>query len=604
MSESPKELDDNILDKLPYEVVDDREKWVKTTCYYQSIFPTRKKEWADWCQKCKRYKPSWEKENNRVWETVKLCDASKAMSKLTLLTNGEFISDRVKELFNIYSNLSDENKVDDLINQYKNYWKVVDYKKDIIYVFNQESYLWEKTHKDSLIGYLTKYYSPKLNELEKLLVSKPELFNFDLQDINQLKKYNLILSKINQSKNIPSKTQTVKEFFNRKVLYDSSFEEKLNADKTFLSVQGGKVDLKTGLFSLRTYEDYMSYELKTKYVANDIENHEWIQFLKSIFDNELIIKEQKEIIDYLQKYLGYCITGLTREEKILILFGKGGNGKSKLQNILYKVLEADIPIIDTWNSSLFDEKIDSGNANNASPEISKLQGKRLGFINESGKGVTWGETFKKLVDTGLSITSRKLYCEPVTFSLETTFLMATNDFPNIPIEDCYDRRILTIPLLNHYTANPVLSHHRPIKIGIENLILKDERAKEKILWWLVSGAIKYFRDGLGSLPPICQSCKDKHFLANDWTKLLEFVNDESIYMTQEDLYSMINSNTNIKINKNELHQKLEELGISRKRKMINGKKIYIYTGIREKVELVEEDECLIELEEENNPLDC
>jgi preprotein translocase subunit YajC len=67
---------------------------------------------------------------------------------------------------------------------------------------------------------------------------------------------------------------------------------------------------------------------------------------------------------------------------------------------------------------------------------------------------------------------------------------------------------------------------------------------------------------------------------------------------------MINSNTNIKINKNELHQKLEELGISRKRKMINGKKIYIYTGIREKVELVEEDECLIELEEENNPLDC
>ena len=87
--------------------------------------------------------------------------------------------------------------------------------------------------------------------------------------------------------------------------------------------------------------------------------------------------------------------------------------------------------------------------------------------------------------------------------------------------------------------------------------------------------MNYFENGLDDLPPICQSYKDKHFEANDWTKCLEFVEDKKAYMTQVDLYSMINGNTTCKLSPNELNETLEKLGAVRKRKCINGKKVYI-----------------------------
>ena len=75
-------------------------------------------------------------------------------------------------------------------------------------------------------------------------------------------------------------------------------------------------------------------------------------------------------------------------------------------------------------------------------------------------------------------------------------------------------------------------------------------------------------------------------------------------MTQADLYSMINGNTTIKLNPSELNEQLEKLGAVRKRKTINGKKVYIYTGIREKIEEEPEDdddmpnECIVDSDEE------
>jgi P4 family phage/plasmid primase-like protien len=591
--------DDNILSKLPYKFVDTRDNWLKVTSYYKSLHPDNKESWQEWCKTCDRYIDDWETENNKVWDKVKLCGKVTANNKLQLMINGDYISKRVNELFILFQNPTDESKGDDIMKQFQKYWKVVNYKKDLVYYYNRDNCLWERTNKDMLNSYLTRYYSPSLNELELILMTKPELFGFDdLHNKEQYDKLANILRFIKYHKSTKSKNDLIKEFFTRDAIRDITFENKLNSDKTILSVKGGKVDLKTGKFSKRTYDDYISYELKTKYVEDDDNNKEWIKFLNGIFDNDKIISEQQEIIRYLHKYLGYCITGLTTEEIILILWGKGGNGKVKLQNILYMVLESDIPIIDSWDSSLFSEKLDGGSCNNATPEIAKLYGKRMGFINESKKGVNWGETFKKIVDTGLSLTGRRLYGDPMTFSLETTFLMATNDFPNMPIEDCYNRRTKCLPLLNHYTKNPTAKHHRPITIGIEKLILPDERAKEQILSWLVRGAMKYFREGLDELPPICQSYKDKHFDANDWTKHLEIVDDPKQYMTQQDLYSMINGNTTIKLSPSELNDKLEQLGAIRKRKIINGKKVYIYTGIRENIEEEEEDEyegCLLDV---------
>ena len=56
----------------------------------------------------------------------------------------------------------------------------------------------------------------------------------------------------------------------------------------------------------------------------------WLDFLNDIFAGD------KAVIRYIQKALGYSLTGSTREQIMFILFGKGRNGKSILLKRLQK----------------------------------------------------------------------------------------------------------------------------------------------------------------------------------------------------------------------------------------------------------------------------
>ena len=52
----------------------------------------------------------------------------------------------------------------------------------------------------------------------------------------------------------------------------------------------------------------------------------WLQFL-----NELLYEED---IPALQKYIGYCLLPVTKAQKMLLMVGKGGEGKSRIRLIL------------------------------------------------------------------------------------------------------------------------------------------------------------------------------------------------------------------------------------------------------------------------------
>jgi len=120
-------------------------------------------------------------------------------------------------------------------------------------------------------------------------------------------------------------------------MYDSEFVSKLNADRTTINFTNGILNLETQTIRKRTIEDYVSKCLNFDYTDKVDET-----VTKSI--NDLIFKISNENDTLKQdnlKWLAYCMTGFTREQKFMCFIGhSASNGKSTLS----KLFESALPI--------------------------------------------------------------------------------------------------------------------------------------------------------------------------------------------------------------------------------------------------------------------
>lgn len=88
--------------------------------------------------------------------------------------------------------------------------------------------------------------------------------------------------------------------------------------------------MKTGILEKKTtiYQriniDYPGLEYDTGYINN---------FMSMIFGGD------KNLVEYMQRLLGYAITGQNKEQCMIIFYGKGSNGKSLLLSIIEELLE-------------------------------------------------------------------------------------------------------------------------------------------------------------------------------------------------------------------------------------------------------------------------
>ena len=589
------------LRDLPSNYVDKYDDWRKITLYYKQFGSYE--NWCDWCKTSHRYSSMWDSFNKKTWDNTGayIGDGKKAIKKLV-----NPLSEQMKrELFKLLAyQLNDSHIVDYLISQFKTYFKVVNYKKDDIYCYNRDTDLWESVTKDYLNCYLSKYWIPHLQELEHDVIFeeveaddiyiKSKWFKKKLEATEYEKAKAKFQTNINAQGNTKTKNNYIKEFFLRNDIKDEKFKQKLNKDKHILSVKGGKVNLKTKEFSYRTQKDYISYELDIEYNKN-AKNIGFEDFITDILTPVINDNGDGKISsDYLQRYLGYSITGETNQEKILVLMGNGSNGKSKLFSILQNVLKSNVDLIGTWNADLFNENTGSSNVNNASPEIAKLYGKRLGFINESKKSMVWGETFKKLVDTGSSLTARELYGSSFEFDLSTSFIMCSNEFPNFPIQNCFIRRIDTLELMNRYcdmdnrNTTEITPNDKPININIINEICGNLENRQGILNWLIEGAFDYYKDDkLLNIPSSQKKKKETYINGNDWFSNFTITKEKKDYIEVNTIYETINLLTSCRVKRDEMISKFTEAGAVLGRKMIGGKKLPILRYVKDSIEDVE-----------------
>jgi len=136
-----------------------------------------------------------------------------------------------------------------------------------------------------------------------------------------------------------------------------------DADPYLLGTPGGTVDLRTGVLLPADQEDMIT-KLTAVTPADDEDCPRWIAFLDEATDGDT------ELIAFLKRWCGYCLTGLTKEHALVFVFGPSGTGKSRIISIMEFVLNdyATTAGMETFTASKYDRH---------TTELARLAGARL-----------------------------------------------------------------------------------------------------------------------------------------------------------------------------------------------------------------------------------
>jgi P4 family phage/plasmid primase-like protien len=197
--------------------------------------------------------------------------------------------------------------------------------------------------------------------------------------------------------------------------------DKLDADTWVLNCQNGILDLKQGKLLPHDPQKLLT-NLCDVVFGPEAKCPAWDNFLKDITSGD------QELIDYLQRLVGYCLTGETVEQAMFIFEGPGANGKSTF-------LEAIKFVLGDYAEKAQTESFMKKKNERINNDIAGFAGKRLVIASEIAKGRNLDEPLVKELTGGDSITARFLHKEYFTFTPQFKILVGLNDFPVIEGRD-------------------------------------------------------------------------------------------------------------------------------------------------------------------------
>ncbi len=201
----------------------------------------------------------------------------------------------------------------------------------------------------------------------------------------------------------------------------------------------------------------------------------WDAFLDRVMDGN------DELIGFLQRAVGYSLTGSTREQVLFLLWGIGANGKSTFIDIV-RELVGGYAVQAEFSTFL---KQDSDSVRN---DIARLVGSRFVAAVEAESGRPLAEAMVKQMTGGDFVTARFLFKEYFEFKPTFKVWLAANHKPTIRGTDHgIWRRIRLIP----FVVTIPEDERDP------DLVSKLREELPGILAWAVRGCTAWQRDGLG-----------------------------------------------------------------------------------------------------------
>jgi putative DNA primase/helicase len=200
----------------------------------------------------------------------------------------------------------------------------------------------------------------------------------------------------------------------------------------------------------------------------------WDRFLIDIFPDA-------DVRAFVQRAVGYSITGSTTEQVFFIGYGTGSNGKSTFLSTLQHTLGPN------YAETALPQTFLAGRDDNMRSDIAALRGVRLLAVIETGDGKRLAEDLVKAVTGGDRIRCRFLYREFFEYLPSFKLWLATNHRPRITGTDhAIWRRVLLIPFTTTIPDDKVDA----------NLPAKLQKEAEGILAWAVQGFRDYCKIGL------------------------------------------------------------------------------------------------------------
>jgi P4 family phage/plasmid primase-like protien len=252
--------------------------------------------------------------------------------------------------------------------------------------------------------------------------------------------------------------------------------DELDSDQWRFNVKNGTINLKTGQLQAHQREDLITKQAPVTFDTN-AECPQWLSFLDRIMDGN------QGLIEFLQRGVGYSLTGSRKEHGFFIPFGRGRNGKStfidKIMDLLGDYAES------TPTSTFMASKNDSVPA-----DIARLKGVRFVSSQEAEKGRHLAESLVKQITGDKRISARFMHQNWFTFEPICKVWLSTNYKPIIRgTDDGIWRRIHLIPF-NVQIPESEVDADLPEKLQAE---------LPGILNWAIQGCLAWQVQGLN--PP-------------------------------------------------------------------------------------------------------
>ena len=251
-----------------------------------------------------------------------------------------------------------------------------------------------------------------------------------------------------------------------------------DTDPLLFNVSNGTLDLRTGEVGPHTRGDLITRVVDIAF-DRDAACPRWLSFL------ERISGQEAELPGYLQRVVGYLLTGSTTEQVLHFLYGLGANGKSVFCEIVADLLGQYAIIV---SPELVMAKRHQGIPN----DVARLRGARAALMNETSQGARFDEAKLKDLTGGDTLTGRFLHREYFDFMPTHKLLIRGNHKPSITgTDEGIWRRLRLVP----FTVSI------PAEEQDRQLLTKLRSELPGILAWAVRGCLEWQRRGL--LPPEC-----------------------------------------------------------------------------------------------------
>jgi putative DNA primase/helicase len=256
-----------------------------------------------------------------------------------------------------------------------------------------------------------------------------------------------------------------------------SIADEYDANPYLINCWGTTFDLRTGKARLSVPE-HMHTRSTNAVPADSPHCPKFRAFL-----NEITLGRD-DVVKFIMRWFGYCLTGNMDAQVFVNFHGAGGNGKGTLLHVMehifgdYAMTIPEVVVLDKGNS--METKVAQANA--------EMRGIRLGVAPDVKQGKLNMSNVKQITGKD-KISAEQKYRDPYSYYPQIKLTISTNERLSLPSTgDDIKRRLRFVPFDYKLTAQT------------KNEKLEDELRAESggILRWLIGEAREYINEGLTS----------------------------------------------------------------------------------------------------------